>query len=54
MTRRPLASPAPFAAPLASSHEHHAPLRNGRLVRITPGALSLPLWLLFFGAGGRK
>lgn len=52
MSPRLLIEGAPVAAPLASSHEHRAPLWGGIPARIAPGALPFPLEVLLSLAGG--
>lgn len=52
MSRRLLPCGCPFAAPFASTQERDTSLRDGRLRRITPGALCA-VHVLLFPAGGR-
>ena len=54
--RGPLAAPLAMfkvADAFASSQERHMSLWDGRFWRITPGALSPPLYVLLSLAGGR-
>jgi hypothetical protein len=53
MSRCLLVSGAPLAAPFASSQECHTSLWDGRLWRLTPGALSAVAVSLSLPVGGR-
>jgi hypothetical protein len=44
----------PVAVPIASSHDCQRPLWNEASRRITPGALSPPLFVFMFPVGGRS
>jgi hypothetical protein len=43
----------PVAAPVASSHDRHAPLWDSAFAQITPGALPFPCEVLLSLSGGR-